>query len=135
MTTRPSLPKASPPQNDEGVMLMTAEKLDKVPELRSMAAPEHVDVNLRWHVLFTEPTAELKAAKYLDRLGFKPYVPIETKNIHRSIRTMFGVQRRECQSVRPLFRGYLFVPLNRAWSFGPIYTTPSVRHAEWRIPP
>lgn len=85
------------------------------------------NIELRWHVLLTEPSCERKAEANLRRQGFKPYVPVEKTVEYRHVRSMFGVHRRAYDSVRPIFRGYLFLPLNVAWSFGPIYTTPGLR--------
>lgn len=112
-------------------MLMAAEKLDDdhgMLELSvvSVAEPESA-IDLRWHVLLTEPSCELKAAHRLTRVGFKPYVPLFTKTVAYRINTMFGRQLRERKITRSLFPGYLFIPLNMAWEFGAIWTTPGLR--------
>jgi transcription antitermination factor NusG len=95
-----------------------------------IAKPEKREdsIDLRHHVLLTEPNLEFKARDYLhDELKFDPYVPSEDYVAFRDITTMFGVQRRKIEGTRPIFRGYLFLPLNVAWSFGPIYQTPGLR--------
>lgn len=92
-----------------------------------MLAKAETDVDLRHYVLLTEPGAEFKAHRHLRANGFDPYVPSERVTKFRSIRSMFGSFRREYEALRPIFRGYLILPLNMAWSFGPLYTTPGLR--------
>lgn len=85
------------------------------------------DVELRHHVLLTEPGAEFKAERHLRADGFDPYVPTERVTGFRAVRTYFGIQRRKVETERPIFRGYIMVPLNRAWSFGRIHSMPGLR--------
>lgn len=92
-----------------------------------MLAKAETDVDLRHFVLLTEPGAEFKAQRHLQANGFEPYVPSERVTKFRSVRSYFGVTRREYDVQRPIFRGYLLLPLNLAWSFGPLYTTPGLR--------
>ncbi len=86
-----------------------------------------MDIDLRWYVLLTEPSNEFKATRHLDRLGFDPFMPTEIRQTQYTVRTMFGVQRRMRSIERPIFPGYIFIPLNIAWSFGPLYTVPGIR--------
>lgn len=87
------------------------------------------DIDLKWYVLLTEPNRERIAAARLRGLGFDPYVPTFQKLTHYTVRSMFGVTRRQRKVERPLFPGYLFIPLNLAWSFGPLYDVCGLRGA------
>src|SRR5688572_20068074 len=84
-------------------------------------------VELRHYVILTEPNAEFRARDFLIARGFKPYVPLEDIVTIRSMRSFWGTHRRKVEGVRPLFRGYLFLPLNIAWSFGPLYEAPGLK--------
>lgn len=88
---------------------------------------EPESVELRWHILLTDPMCEERVKRHLMRHRFNPYLPVETRVNHYSVRTTFGVQRRERKAQRPIFPGYIFVPLNMAWSFGPLHDTPGLR--------
>ncbi len=90
------------------------------------------DIDLKWHVLLTEPSRERVAAARLKGMGFGPYVPTFQKLTSYTVRSMFGVTRRKRLIERPLFPGYLFMPLNVAWSFGPMYDVPGLRVGERR---
>lgn len=92
-----------------------------------LARPETEIVDLRHYVLLTEPAAEAKVEKRLADQGFDPFVPKEKKTEVRSRHSMFGVSRYKIEITRPVFRGYVFVPLNLAWSWGPFYSTPGLR--------
>ncbi len=72
---------------------------------------DEVDIDLRWYVLLTEPSNEFKATRHLDRLGFDPFMPTEIRQTQYTVRTMFGVQRRMRSIERPIFPGYIFLPL------------------------
>jgi len=104
-------------------MLMTTEpkpiasrEMQALAEWREASAPT---VDLRWHVLLTEPSCERRARDHLrDVLKLDPYMPAETVKQTRTARTIWGASRRQIVVERPIFRGYLFVPLNVAWSFG-----------------
>lgn len=90
-----------------------------------MLAPSAID--LRHHVLVTEPGAEFKAERHLKARGFDPWVPSETVTQVRRVRTYWGDVGKKHSVTRPIFRGYVFVPLNTMWSFGPLYATPGLR--------
>jgi transcription antitermination factor NusG len=97
---------------------------------RENRSPAQGSIDLRYFVMLTEPNCEIKARDHLkDELGFDPYVPVEEVVTYRSIYTMFGVKRRKVVTTRPIFRGYLFLPLNMAWSFGPLYRVPGLRQS------
>lgn len=83
--------------------------------------------DLRQYVLVTEPGAEFKAARHLTAEGFDPWVPHETVKKTRRFKTYWGESRKTIEVTKPIFHGYLFIPLNRAWSFGPFYSTPGLR--------
>lgn len=97
-------------------------------ECAAMPAQIASQVDLAHHVLLTEPGAEFKAARHLRANGFSPYVPSERVT---KFRTVFDVFRRASrvayEAWQPIFRGYLILPLNMVWSFGPIYITPGLR--------
>lgn len=89
---------------------------------------EDRSIDLKHFVMLTEPNCEFKARDHLkDVLKFDPYVPSEEVVSYRPVHTTFGVQRRKVISAKPIFRGYLFLPLNMAWSFGPLYRVPGLR--------
>lgn len=91
-----------------------------------MLAKAETQIDLRHYVLRTEPGAEFKAERHLKYAGFKPWVPSETLIQVRRTRTYWGEQGRKHEVTRPIFRGYVFIPLNAAWSFGPLYSTPGL---------
>lgn len=91
-----------------------------------MLAKTESTIDLRHYVLRTEPSGEFKAQRYLKATGFNPWVPSETITQVRRVRTYWGEVGRKHEVTRPIFRGYVFVPMNAAWSFGPLYTTPGL---------
>src|SRR6266436_8291865 len=112
-----------------GVMLMATPRDPKSMELCA-------DIELKWHVLLCEPLNELKAARRLCDLGFSPYVPVIPGNTLVRVHTSFGVQRRERIFRRVMFPGYLFLPLNLTWEFGPIFTVDGLRVGQrWNLNP
>ena len=68
------------------------------------------------YILLAEPQREAVAVRRLIQLGFRPYAPQIRERGYRTVRSMFGSHRRECWRVRPLFPGYLFLPVD---IFGP----------------
>lgn len=110
-------------------MEMGTQRLDEVSGLQALVPfVEDSVIDLRYFVMLTEPNCELKARDHLKKVqGFDPYVPIEEYIALRTVRTRFGVKRCKVPSARPIFRGYLFLPLNRSWSFGNLYRTPGLR--------
>jgi transcription antitermination factor NusG len=94
---------------------------------RLSSTTDSPDIDLRWHVMLTEPQREARAAKRLRELGFAPYFPSMPHRKLRVVSTIFGQQRRPLMILLPLFPGYLFLPLNMAWSFGPIYRASGLR--------
>jgi transcription antitermination factor NusG len=107
-------------------MLMETERLDDT--LNAMMPAPAVDAcELRHFVMLTEPNKELRAEQQLRGLGFDPYVPKETKITNYGVRSGWGTAKRKREVTRPIFRGYLFLPLNRAWSFGQIYECDGLR--------
>jgi transcription antitermination factor NusG len=61
----------------------------------------------RWHVLTTKHRAEYRALVEINRLGFRPYLPMFVKY---SRPKKLGEQTRA--EVLPLFSGYMFVAFN-----------------------
>ncbi len=57
-----------------------------------------------WYVAYTQPQAELRAARHLKRQGFDAYLPL-CRRIRRHA-------RREETVLRPLFPRYIFVSLD-----------------------
>lgn len=109
---------------------MAREKLSESEGVQHLVTgPVPTDIDLRHFVLLTEPNGEVRARDALKRRGFDPYVPIEEFTSYRTIHKFFGVGRRKVEGARPIFRGYLFLPLNRAWSYGPVYGCPGVRQS------
>lgn len=108
-------------------MLMATERLDQAPGMQAMVPQDDDCIDLRYFVMLTEPNKELKAEHNLRDMGFDPYVPKETKWQNYGVRSGWSNAVRKREIVRPIFRGYLFLPLNRAWSFGPIYTCDGLR--------
>lgn len=108
-------------------MLMTTEKLDHSAEMQALIEPDASTIDLRYFVMLTEPSKELRAEKNLRDLGFDPFVPKETKIVNYGVRSGRSSAVRKREITRPLFRGYLFLPLNRAWGFGPIYDCDGLR--------
>jgi hypothetical protein len=91
------------------------------------STPAVADIDLKWYILFTEPNGEGRSTKYLRKRGFDPYVPHCKKETICTVRSMFGEYRRKRESYGPIFPGYLFLPLNWAWDFGPIHVCPGLR--------
>lgn len=111
-------------------MLMAMERIEDSVGVRSLAIPavEHdPGIELRYFVMLTEPSKELAAERRLREMGFDPYVPKETKLVNYGVRSGHNNAIRKREVTRPIFRGYLFLPLNRAWSFGPIYRVNGLR--------
>lgn len=111
-------------------MLMAMDRIDDSVGVRSLAMPAvepDPRVDLRYFVMLTEPSKELAAELRLRNMGFDPYVPKETKLVNYGVRSGRNNAIRKRQVTRPIFRGYLFLPLNRAWSFGPIYRVDGLR--------
>jgi hypothetical protein len=108
-------------------MLMTTEKLDQAAGIHALIEPEESAVDLRYFVMLTEPSKELRAEQNLKDLGFDPFVPKEIKIVNYGVRSGRSSAVRKREVIRPLFRGYLFLPLNRAWRFGPIYDCDGLR--------
>jgi transcription antitermination factor NusG len=108
-------------------MLMVTERLTDHSGMQAFIEPVSGDVDLRYFVMLTEPNKELKAEKRLRDLGFDPFVPKETKLVNYGVRSGRSNATRKREVTRPLFRGYLFLPLNRAWRFGPIYDCDGLR--------
>lgn len=75
-------------------------------------------------VLLTEPGGEKRAHGYLRNEGFDPYVPMESKIVSFSVRTMFGIHRRSREETRAIFPGYLFLPIDMGWNHGDGWETP-----------
>src|SRR5581483_8039009 len=99
----------------------------------AMLAKTETDADLRKYVLVTEPGAEFKAQRHLKARGFDAWVPSERVTQVRRVRTIFGEIGRKIEIVRPIFRGYIFVPLNMAWSFGALYSTPGLRQSPFLL--
>jgi transcriptional antiterminator NusG len=99
----------------------------------TMLAKTETTVDLRHHVLVTEPGAEFKAQRHLKASGFDPWVPTEKIVQVRRVRTHWGEIGRKHNVIRPIFRGYVFVPLNMMWSFGPLYSTPGLRQSPFLL--
>lgn len=108
-------------------MLMAMQPLDHGHELQALLPIHEAMVDLRYFVLLTQPNQELRAEQQLLDRGFDPFVPRETKIVNYGVRSAWGSTVRKREVVRPLFRGYLFLPLNVAWSFGPIYQCDGLR--------
>ena len=108
-------------------MLMTTEKLEQSADLRSLIEPCDPVVDLRYFVMLTEPNKELRAERNLKDMGFEPFVPKETKLVNYGVRSGRTSATRKREVIKPLFRGYLFLPLNRGWRFGPIYNCDGLR--------
>jgi transcription antitermination factor NusG len=109
-------------------MLMVNQKLDEVPGLAGMVEQrEPSDIELRYFVMLTEPNKELSAERRLINSGFDAYVPKETKIVNYGVRSFGTTAIRKREVTRPIFRGYLFLPLNIAWSFGPIHRCEGLR--------
>jgi hypothetical protein len=107
-------------------MLMETERLDDT--LNALMPAPAVDAcELRHFVMLTEPNGEFKARDSLAVRGFEPWIPIEEYVGYRTIRRFYGVTRVKYDAARPVFRGYLFLPLNLAWSFGALYDCPGLR--------
>lgn len=106
---------------------MGTERLDQVSGMQAMVPADDADIDLRYFVMLTEPNKELKAEHNLRDLGFDPFVPKETRLQNYGVRSGWSKSVRKREVTRPIFRGYLFLPLNRAWSFGPIYTCDGLR--------
>ena len=98
-----------------------------------MLAKVGADIELQHYVLVTEPGAEFKAERHLRADGWNPWVPRETIIRNHKVRTYWGEVNRPRQVVRPIFRGYIIVPLNMAWSFGPLYSTPGLRQTPFLL--
>jgi transcription antitermination factor NusG len=98
-----------------------------------MLAKVETEIDLRHHVLVTEPGAEFRAERHLKAQGFEPWVPSETVTAYRTVRNYMGTTRRPHQVTRPIFRGYIMLPLNQAWSFGPFYGIPGLRATPFLI--
>lgn len=110
-------------------MLMETERLDQVAGMQAMVPAEDHDVELRYFVLFTEPMGERKAHAYLKDAGFDPWVPIFQRTMIYHVRKFGRLEPRSRRVPWPIFCGYLFLPLNRAWSFGPIDRCPWLRQS------
>lgn len=109
-------------------MLMETERLSENAAMRAVLDVELApDIDLRYFVMLTEPNKELRAEQQLRMLGFDPYVPKETRTANYGVRSIWGSSMRRRLVTRPIFRGYLFLPLNMAWSFGPIYMCDGLR--------
>lgn len=106
---------------------MTAEKLDQSAALQAMIEPESAAIDLRHFVLMTEPMRETKAFEYLREQGFQPYVPMFNRTMVYHVRSFGRSIRRSRTKSWPIFTGYLFLPLNMAWSFGPVERCPYLR--------
>jgi transcription antitermination factor NusG len=107
-------------------MLMETERLDQAFNAVTPAPATEVS-DLRYHVMLTEPNMEFRAERQLRDRGFDPFVPKETKVVNYGVRSGWTKAVRKRAVTRPIFRGYLFLPLNRAWSFGPIYDCDGLR--------
>jgi transcription antitermination factor NusG len=92
-----------------------------------LAKIDDTENDLRHYVLMTEPSVEFKVEKRLADMDFNPFVPKEKRQEVRTRHSMFGTHRYKVDVIRPVFRGYIFVPLNMAWSFGPFYSVPGLR--------
>lgn len=111
-------------------MLMASERLDETIGMPAMAQPiVDPDVDLRYFVLFTEPMGEQRAATYLRNAGFNPWVPLFQRTMIYHVRKYGRSEPRSRRVPWPIFCGYLFLPLNRAWSFGPIDRCPYLRQS------
>jgi transcription antitermination factor NusG len=97
-------------------------------DLKALAiGPIVADVELKNYVLLAEPNGEERARKFLKRHRFKPYVPMEKKVKTRVVHGVFGERRIKVETMRPIFSGYLFLPLNWDWDFGPVNACPGLR--------
>lgn len=108
-------------------MLMATERLQDNRDMQAMVPMLDRSVELRHFVMLTEPNKELRAEQQLRMLGFDPFVPKEKKIVNYGVRSAWCSVVRKREVLRPIFRGYLFLPLNRAWSFGPIYDCDGLR--------
>lgn len=110
-------------------MLMISERLDEIPAVTAMVSEPEADasIDLRYFVMLTEPNKELRAEAHLREMGFDPFVPKETKLQNYGIRSGWAKAVRKREVVKPIFRGYLFLPLNMAWRIGPIYSCDGLR--------
>lgn len=99
-----------------------------------LAKSSDCSIDLRHYVLLTEPGAEFKAERHLKAQGFEPYVPQEVVIKYRTVQSRFGGRhQKKVETAKPIFRGYIFLPLNMAWSFGPIYSTPGLRQTPFLL--
>ncbi len=109
-------------------MLMATEKLDVNPDLAAMAAPiEPSNIELRHFVMLTEPMGEKRARDFLKDEGFEPYIPLFNRTMVYHVRKFGRLVRKSRIQPWPIFTGYLFLPLNMAWNFGPIERCPGLR--------
>jgi len=95
--------------------------------------PERQEVDLRHFVLLTEPMGERKAADYLKDFGFEPYVPLFQKTVIHHVRRFGRSEPRAKKVPWPIFCGYLFLPLNVAWGFGPLNNCPGLRQGDGKF--
>jgi hypothetical protein len=109
-------------------MLMASETLQNS-AMHSLVPADDPDIDLRYFVLFTEPMGERKAAGYLKDAGFNPWVPLYQRTMIYHVRKWGRLEPRSRRVPWPIFCGYLFLPLNRAWSFGPIERCPWLRQS------
>ena len=69
-----------------------------------MVAPNCETDAARWHVVHTQPFAEVRAMTHLERQGYRVFYPCYRKVIHHA--------RGRTSSLRPLFPSYLFLQLD-----------------------
>lgn len=82
------------------------------------------DVEMFWYVLLTEPMREKVAAARLNVLGFKPYLPVFVQMQKYTVTTMLTKVQKTRPVEKPLFPGYLFVPMPVVSSRAPGFSAP-----------
>lgn len=109
-------------------MLMATEHLSENAALAALIdEPASIPVELPYCVLLTEPNQEFRAERRLRQLGFNPFVPKERKMVNYGVRSARTTAVWKRETLRPIFRGYLFMPQDPTRSLRPIYECDGLR--------